>query len=99
MQAWIPETDGVLPRQVGRRQISTNRMTAWPAMSAPRKDAMYKNTDVTEEEKKLIEEYGIECEFKPVYLFRGYRYDRAADVIRYAATCSKSEREAEIMPD
>ncbi len=38
----------------------------------------------SEEEQKLMAEYGITHEKKSVYLYRGHKYDKLSDAIRYA---------------
>ena len=39
---------------------------------------------MTEEEKKLMEQYGITSQQKTVYHYNGYNYDNIKDAIRYA---------------
>ncbi len=38
----------------------------------------------TEEEKRLMEQYGIEAEPKTVYRYRGHTYEQLEHAIRYA---------------
>ena len=39
---------------------------------------------MTEEEVKLMERYGITCEQKTVYYYKGYKYERLDDALKYA---------------
>lgn len=49
-----------------------------------------RNTDVSqikhfsEEEQKLMAQYGIKHEKKSVYFYQGRRYDKLIDAVRYA---------------
>jgi len=38
----------------------------------------------TEEEMQLMAQYGITSETKRIFFFQGHRYDKLADVLRYA---------------
>ncbi len=38
----------------------------------------------SEEEQKSMAEYGITHEKKSVYFYRGHKYDKLSDAIRYA---------------
>jgi len=39
---------------------------------------------MTEEEKELMERYGITYEQNTVYYYMGYKYDRLQDALKYA---------------
>ena len=44
------------------------------------------NREPTEEQKRLMEQYGIEAEPKTVYHYKGHTYERLEHAIRYAKT-------------
>jgi hypothetical protein len=39
---------------------------------------------MSEEDKRLMDQYGITCKPKMVYFYKQYRYENLADAIRYA---------------
>ena len=39
---------------------------------------------MTDEEKKLMDQYEITCETKTIFHYRGHRYDRLDDALNYA---------------
>lgn len=41
---------------------------------------------MTEEEKKMMDQYGITSQQKTVYLYNGHKYDNLKDAISYAKT-------------
>lgn len=45
---------------------------------------MTQDEQASEEEQKLMSEYGITHEQKSVYFYRGHKYDKLSDAIRYA---------------
>jgi len=45
----------------------------------------------SEEEQKLMVQYGITHEKKSVYFYQGHKYDKLSDAIRYASGCSSRE--------
>ena len=45
---------------------------------------MTQDEQSSEEEQKLMAEYGITHEKKSVYFYRGHKYDKLGDAIRYA---------------
>ena len=44
---------------------------------------------MNDEEKRLIEEFGITLEQKTTYLYKGYKYDSLKDAINFAKIDSK----------
>lgn len=50
---------------------------------------------MTEEEKELMERYGITVERKSVYFFKGYKYEHLKDALNYARTDADRQRAAE----
>ena len=46
-------------------------------------------TELTDEEKQLMEQYGISCEIRPVYFFEGYKYEQLHYALRYAKVVSQ----------
>jgi hypothetical protein len=51
----------------------------------PRFQQLYSQTNpVIEEEKKLMEQYGITCEQRTVYFYQGYQYANLKDALNYA---------------
>ena len=49
-------------------------------------------TELTDEEKQLMDQYGISCETKLVYLFEGYKYEQLHYALRYAKEVSERGR-------
>jgi hypothetical protein len=49
---------------------------------------MNQDKQATEEELKLMTQYGITHEQKSVYFYQGYKYDKLTDAIRYARVSS-----------
>jgi hypothetical protein len=49
---------------------------------------MNQNKQATEEELKLMSQYGITHETKSVYFYMGYKYDKLKDAILYARDSS-----------
>lgn len=47
---------------------------------------------MSEEEKQLMEQYGITCVQKTVYLYKDFRYDHLKDAFRYAEIDMKRDR-------
>jgi hypothetical protein len=45
---------------------------------------MNSNKQTTEEEKKMMAQFGITQEFKSVYFYEGHRYEKLSDAIGYA---------------
>ncbi len=45
---------------------------------------MIQDNQSPEEEQKSMAEYGITHEKKSVYFYRGHKYERLSDAIRYA---------------
>lgn len=45
---------------------------------------MNKDQPLSDEEQKIMLQYGITCQNKSVYLYRGHRYDQLSDAVRYA---------------
>ena len=45
---------------------------------------MTQDMQCSEEEQKLIVQYGITHEKKSVYFYQGHKYDKLSDAIRYA---------------
>ncbi len=45
---------------------------------------MTQDKQSSEEEQKSMAEYGITHEKKSVYFYRGHKYDKLSDAIRYA---------------
>jgi hypothetical protein len=45
---------------------------------------MIQDKQATEEELKLMSQYGITHERKSVYFYQGHKYDKLDDAIRYA---------------
>ena len=39
---------------------------------------------MNEHEEKLMAQYGITAETKPLFHYEGYRYERLADAVKYA---------------
>ena len=52
---------------------------------------MKKDTRASEEELKLMTQYGITQEKKSVYFYQGYKYDKLSDAIKYASHRSARE--------
>lgn len=46
------------------------------------------------DDKTLMEKYGITCETKMVYTYKKYRYDNLQDALRYAEIDAKRNRES-----
>ena len=46
---------------------------------------MTQDEQSSKEEQKLMAEYGITHEKKSVYFYRGHKYDKLSDAIRYAS--------------
>ena len=55
---------------------------------------MTPNTQATEEELKLITQFGITHEQKTVYFYQGHKYDKLSDAIRYAKISLAHEQTA-----
>jgi hypothetical protein len=49
---------------------------------------------MSEQDKKLMAEYGITSTVKKVYTYKGYRYDRLSDALSYARTDTRRSGEA-----
>jgi hypothetical protein len=49
---------------------------------------------MSEQDKTLMAEYGINSTVKTVYSYKGYRYDRLSDAISYARTDTRRSGEA-----
>lgn len=47
---------------------------------------------MTDEEKKLMVEYGITSEPKTTFHFKGHRYDRLQDAVNYAIKLGQSSQ-------
>jgi hypothetical protein len=45
---------------------------------------MNQDKQVTEEERKLMAQYGITHETKSMYFYQGHKYDKLNDAINYA---------------
>jgi len=45
---------------------------------------MTQDMQCSEEEQKLMVQYGITHEKKSVYFYQGHKYDKLSDAIRYA---------------
>jgi hypothetical protein len=45
---------------------------------------MTQDMQCSEEEQKMMVQYGITHEKKSVYFYQGHKYDRLSDAIRYA---------------
>ena len=52
---------------------------------------MIPDTQITEEELKLMTQYGITHVRKTVYLCKGYKYDKLSDAISYARVVLDNE--------
>lgn len=39
---------------------------------------------MTDEEKQLMDQYGVTCETKTIFHYRGHRYDRLDDALNFA---------------
>ena len=50
---------------------------------------MKHETQLTEDDKRLMERYGISCESRRVFFLEGYKYDKLQDAARYAEINSK----------
>ncbi|MEN8129946.1 MAG: hypothetical protein ABFS45_07075 [Pseudomonadota bacterium] len=49
---------------------------------------------MSEQEKRLMAEYGITSTVKKVYRYKDYRYDRLSDAISYARSDTRRSGEA-----
>ena len=49
--------------------------------------------EVNDEEKGLIEKFGISLEHKTIYLYKGHSYDNIKDAINYARIDAESEKQ------
>jgi hypothetical protein len=49
---------------------------------------------MSEQDKRLMAEYGITSTVKKVYRYKDYRYDRISDALSYARTDTKRSGEA-----
>ena len=52
---------------------------------------MKQETELTDEESLLVEQYGISCETRPVYLFEGYKYEQLHHALSYAKKVSEGD--------
>lgn len=52
---------------------------------------MKQDIRLTDEEKQLMEQYGISCERRTLYFFEGYKYEKLQDAIRYAKVISERD--------
>ena len=43
---------------------------------------------MSEEDKKVMEKYGIKCEQRTVFFWKDYKYERLADAVNYAKLAS-----------
>lgn len=50
---------------------------------------------MTDDDKRVMDEYGITSETKVVFHFEGHRYDRLSDAVNYAKNQHRSPRSAE----
>jgi hypothetical protein len=46
------------------------------------------------EEEKLMEQYGITCERKTMYWYKGYKYEKLTDALNYAKIDTERERKS-----
>jgi hypothetical protein len=53
---------------------------------------MNRDNQATDEEMKLMAQYGITCEKMSVYIYQEYKYDNVKDAIRYAKENSDDTR-------
>jgi hypothetical protein len=51
---------------------------------------------MNEEEKELMERYGITVEQKTVYSYKGYRYERLKDALNYAKVDAGAARKSSV---
>ena len=48
---------------------------------------MNKDKQISEEEQKLMKQYGISHEKQSVYFYEGHKYSKLGDAVRYAKEC------------
>lgn len=48
---------------------------------------------MNDEEKRLIEKFGVLLEHKTIYLYKGHSYDNLKDAINYAKIDTESEKQ------
>jgi hypothetical protein len=53
---------------------------------------MNQDKQASEEEQKLMTQYGITHEMKSVYFYQGHKYDKVGDAIRYAKGSSARDQ-------
>lgn len=46
---------------------------------------------MTEEDKKLMQKYGITCEQRTVYFWKTYKYEKLDDAVNYAKLMVEKE--------
>src|SRR5210317_1789613 len=61
---------------------------ATPVLSIQRNTAMTQDMQCSEEEQKLMMQYGITHEKTSVYFYQGHKYGRLSDAIKYARDSS-----------
>lgn len=49
-------------------------------------------TKLSEKERQLMEQYGVQCAQKTVYLYKGFRYENLEDALRYAEIDKQRDR-------
>lgn len=53
---------------------------------------VYQETDVTKDDEQTMDALGITCESKSVYHYKGFRYERLADAVRFAQSDTDRRR-------
>ncbi len=59
---------------------------------------MIQDKPPTEEEKKLMSQFGITHAHKSVYFYEGLKYDRLSDAVSYARGCLARSATTESTP-